>query len=178
MGWVRTLAVIVSLILVACFFLPYSSLTEESKTMLDTAYALYSDEEMETAAIEQEGPIIESRDGSLSVFEMTTWYFERLKEEGSAWMTVFPAAIGLLAVLALLCSIGRKPVLLFLLSAGMFFHSRGFIRRMFDGTLSSYAWDAAIAQTIYPIASAVLAVLAIVMFIVKRREKKVLSQHE
>ena len=96
MGWVRTLAVIVSLILVACFFLPYSSLTEESKTMLDTAYALYSDEEMETAAIEQEGPIIESRDGSLSVFEMTTWYFERLKEEGSAWMTVFPAAIGLL----------------------------------------------------------------------------------
>ena len=121
MGLVKALAIIVSLVLIAAFFLPYRSLNEEGKTALELLRAMYSGAELERAAEEENFPLSRLDDDSLSAFELCAWYTQSAREEedgsGAALVTAVMVAGGALALLAFLFSLAQKPVLLFL-SAG------------------------------------------------------------
>ena len=64
MGLVKALAIIVSLVLIAAFFLPYRSLNEEGKTALELLRAMYSGAELERAAKEENFPLSRLDDDS------------------------------------------------------------------------------------------------------------------
>ena len=109
MGLVKALAIIVSLVLIAAFFLPYRSLNEEGKTALELLRAMYSGAELERAAEEENFPLSRLDDDSLSAFELCAWYTQSAREEedgsGAALVTAVMVAGGALALLAFLFSL-------------------------------------------------------------------------
>lgn len=174
---VKILAVITSLILISAFFLPYTALNEEEKAGVDMLNAL-SISEIESVAEKNGIPLSEVKDGSLSVFDFCHWAFDSWQsadgDDDEALASVIVIAtygiVGLFAVLAFLCSLGKKPTLLFLLSVATFVCDQKIMHLYCTKRLLESAWHFTIASVLYPVTSAILAVLAIVMFVLKHQE--------
>ena len=166
MGLVKALAIIVSLVLIAAFFLPYRALNEEGKAALELLRAMYSGAELERAAKEENFPLSRLDDDSLSAFELCAWYTQdafRVEDDFSAALvTAVMVAGGALALLAFLFSLAKKPVLLFLSAGAALLYELRFFHR---------AWTSGIAATVCPVAAAALLLLAVILFACKRAQK-------
>ena len=175
MGLVKALAIIVSLVLIAAFFLPYRSLNEEGKTALELLRAMYSGAELERAAEEENFPLSRLDDDSLSAFELCAWYTQSAREEedgsGAALVTAVMVAGGALALLAFLFSLAQKPVLLFLSAGAALLYELRFFQPFIAQELPDRAWTSGIAATVCPVAAATLLLLAVILFACKRAQK-------
>lgn len=175
MGLVKALAIIVSLVLIAAFFLPYRALNEEGKAALELLRAMYSGAELERAAKEENFPLSRLDDDSLSAFELCAWYTQdafRVEDDFSAALvTAVMAAGGALALLAFLFSLAKKPVLLFLSAGAALLYELRFFQPFIAQELPDRAWTSGIAATVYPVAAAALLLLAVILFVCKRAQK-------
>ena len=176
MGLVKALAIIVSLVLIAAFFLPYRALNEEGKTALELLRAMYSGAELERAAEEENFPLSRLDDDSLSAFELCAWYAQSARGEeedglSAALVTAVMAAGGALALLAFLFSLAKKPVLLFLSAGAALLYELRFFQPFIARELPDRAWTSGIAATVCPVAAAALLLLAVILFACKRAQK-------
>ena len=175
MGLVKALAIIVSLVLIAAFFLPYRSLNEEGETALELLRATYSGAELERAAEEENFPLSHLDDDSLSAFELCAWYTQSAREEedgpGAALVTAVMVAGGALALLAFLFSLAQKPVLLFLSAGAALLYELRLFQPFIAQELPDRAWSSGIAATVCPVAAAVLLLLAVILFACKRAQE-------
>ena len=175
MGLVKALAIIVSLVLIAAFFLPYRALNEEGKAALELLRAMYSGAELERAAKEENFPLSRLDDDSLSAFELCAWYTQdafRVEDDFSAALvTAVMVAGGALALLAFLFSLAKKPVLLFLSAGAALLYELRFFQPFIARELPDRAWTSGIAATVYPVAAAALLLLAVILFACKRAQK-------
>ena len=172
MGLVKALAIIVSLVLIAAFFLPYRALNEEGKAALELLRAMYSGAELERAAEEENFPLSHLDDDSLSAFELCAWYTQSAREEedgpGAALVTAVMVAGG---ALAFLFSLAQKPVLLFLSAGAALLYELRFFQPFIARELPDRAWTSGIAATVCPVAAAVLLLLAVILFACKRAQE-------
>ena len=169
----RLLGFAAAVLAAALFFMPYISATKEYAERLEEISKLSPDEKVAESADMKVSDL-----KNLSVYDYAKIYIQAGEEifgsKTSGYIEgAFFAAVGVFAVLAALCALGRKPVLMFLMTALM---GASFYAINWDITdrgimpdpdrvwgLSYYAY--------WPVA-AVMAVCAVWLFIAKRKEKK------
>lgn len=168
----RFIALIVSLIAIAAFFLPYISATEAYRQRIDALGDTADESAYKTVHVSY------SDVKDLSMFEYARIYLLGGKEvlgnqQAGVFYGVLFLAIGLFALLILLCALGRKPVLILLfdiLMGGAFFLINwDFVSRGIMPS-SDRLWGVSY-YVYYPCAVAIL-VCAIWMFVLKRRMKR------
>lgn len=165
---VRVIAIIVSLVAVAAFFLPFTIATEDYEEYLE----LFGDEKVfETA------DLTASEMKSVSLFNYAKIYFQAGEEmfndkNAGIFYLVLIGGIGCFAAISCLWSLTKRPILLLLntLLMSVFFNFTAwdFSDRIALNTI--FKWGISYYM-IYPCA-ALLAICSIWMFIVKRKIKK------
>jgi len=169
----RIIALVVALIAIATFFLPYISATKEYAETIETVGLSKAEQEMCEAA-----HISKSEMNNMSLFTYTKAYLLAgdllYRDVTNAYIEggLF-ASVGVLAILVALCALGKKPILMFIMNAlmgGAFYLINWDVvdRRIMPD--SNRVWG--IAHVLYWPLVAILAVCAIWLFIGKRQDKK------
>lgn len=165
----QIIAMLLAVVAIAAFFLPYISSTEE--------YSRYI-ESRATEKVFQSADLTVGDMKDMSLFEYAKVYLQARQEifhddAAGILYTVLIGAIGVGAVLAFLCAWGKKPILLMLMTllmGGAFYVTNwDFMDRRIMPD-SNRVWGIS-HEILYPIA-ALLLICAVWMFIAKRMDKK------
>ncbi|MBE5769203.1 MAG: hypothetical protein E7333_06420 [Clostridiales bacterium] len=165
----RILAFLMALVAVAAFFLPYISATEEYSEYI----AAHADEKIYSSVDVTVGDLEE-----MSLFTYAKVYIQGGEEifrsaAGGYFTGGIYAAVGVFALLTALAALGKKPILTFFMNAimGIAFYMVNW--DVIDRNImpdSNRVWGLSY-HLYYPII-AIIAIVAIWMFVAKRKMKK------
>lgn len=166
------IALLATLLMVICVFLPYATVTEEKAEWCDTYpdYVVYEELNMTAKDIK-----------NVSIFDFTRIYYTLCEQlwHDSFYGIFYVAIMGLIlgfALIAALFALGRKPigVMIFAGASMGVFHVQNLDYTM-RGVIPGSNYDWGMAHYLFPVAATVAVAAAIWMLVMKIRFKKALK---